>query len=109
MPAPVVPSPTTRVPGLVISDDRPDRASARAVSQLLGRHGFTGQSVGAPPMEGPQITTEIHYRKGFDKQVQALQAALPVKSYAAELEGLPQGVNVRLLVGRRLGQALTGK
>ncbi len=105
-PKPVAPPASAkRVPGLVVSDDRSDRSNANAVVQLLARGGFSGQRVGAAPMEGPQITTEIHYRKGFDAQVRALQAALPVKTYAAELDALPAGVNVRLLVGRQLGEA----
>ena len=104
-PSPAAPTASKSVAGLVVSDDTADRANANAVIRLLSRQGFSGQRVGPAPIPGPQVTTEIHYRKGFERQVQALQAVLPVKSYTAQLDGLPGGVNIRLLVGRQLGIA----
>lgn len=94
--------PSLHINGFVISDDQPRGQHARAISRLLAERGLSGQRVAAAT-PGPQITTEIHYRRGFERQVAAIQAAIPEKTYAAEIEGLEPGVNIRLLVGRKLG------
>lgn len=84
--------------GLVVV--APEKGAAQRVADYLAGKGLRAGRVGRP--SGVHALTEIHYRPGYERDVQDIRMALPVRTYSVVQTQMPRGVNVQVVVGRDL-------
>jgi hypothetical protein len=92
-----------KVRGMIVN--APSQAAGQRIVEFLSSNGLNAVRVGQSG--GVQPLTEIHYRPGYERDVQDVRKAFPVRTYSVVQTNMPKGINVQVIVGRDL-RALSG-